>query len=157
LRPAYARLHIAVILLAATAILGALISQSATVLIWWRTLIAFMGLLVYLLISKKLRWDWVRDNRKIYVLGAMVAVHWICFFGSIKLANAATALLCFATITIFTAMIEPLITGRKRETHEIVFGLMVIPGIVLIAGKAQGDLMLGIILGIIASLLVSVF
>lgn len=151
------RLHIAVILLAATAILGALITQSATVLVWWRTLIAAIGIGVFLLFFGKLRFDWIRNKRKIYFLGALVAIHWICFFGSIKLANASTALICFATITFFTAWIEPWITGRKRETHEIVFGLMVMPGIALIAGKAQGDLLFGIILGIIAALLVAVF
>lgn len=151
------RLHIAVILLAATAILGALITQSATVLVWWRTLIAAIGIGVFLVFFGKLRFDWIRNKRKIYFLGALVAIHWICFFGSIKLANASTALICFATITFFTAWIEPWITGRKRETHEIVFGLMVMPGIALIAGKAQGDLLYGIILGIIAALLVAVF
>jgi drug/metabolite transporter (DMT)-like permease len=149
------RLHIAVILLAATAILGALISQSATVLVWWRTLIASIGIAAYLVVTRSLRIDWLRNNKKIYILGGMVAIHWICFFGSIKWANAATALLCFATITIFTAIIEPWVTKRKRETHEIVFGLMVVPGIVLIAGKAEGDVLYGIILGIIAALLVA--
>ena len=54
-------------------------------------------------------------------------------------------------------MIEPWITGRKRETHEIVFGLMVIPGIVLIAGRAQGDVLMGIVLGITAALLLAIF
>jgi len=41
--------------------------------------------------------------------------------------------------------------------HEIMFGLMVIPGIVLIAGSAQGDLLYGIILGITAALLLAFF
>lgn len=156
LKRAYLQLHIAVVLLAFTAILGDLISLSASVLVWWRTLIAFLGIGVYLIIGKKLRLDWLMKKKKIYILGAIVAIHWICFFGSIKLANASTALICFATITFFTAWIEPWITGRKRERHEVIFGLLVIPGIWLIAGKAEGDILLGIILGIIAALLVSV-
>ncbi len=157
LKRAYIDLHIAVILLAFTAILGDLITLSASVLVWWRTLIAGVGIGAWLLLSGGMRWDWVRTKTKIYILGALVAIHWICFFGSIKLANASTALICFATISLFTAMIEPWITGRKRQRHELVFGLMVIPGIVLIAGRAQGDLMWGIVLGILAAFLVAVF
>jgi drug/metabolite transporter (DMT)-like permease len=156
LKKAYLSLHIAVVLLAGTAILGALISQSATVLVWWRTLIASAGIGLFLWLTGRLRVDWLRTKKKIYVLGAMVAVHWICFFGSIKLANASTALICFATITIFTAILEPWITGRQREKHEVLFGLIVIPGIVLIAGKAEGELLLGITLGILAALLVAI-
>jgi len=156
LKRAYLQLHFAVVLLAFTAILGDLITLSASVLVWWRTWIAALGIAVFLIYKKKLRLDWLQQKKKIYVLGAMVAIHWICFFGSIKLANASTALICFSTITLFTAWIEPWITGRKRETHEIVFGLLVIPGILLIAGKAEGNVLYGIILGLLAALLVSI-
>jgi drug/metabolite transporter (DMT)-like permease len=156
LKRAYLQLHIAVVLLAFTAILGDLISLSASVLVWWRTLIAGIGIGLFLLVTKKLRTDWLTGKKKIYLLGAMVAIHWICFFGSIKLANASTALICFSTITFFTAWIEPWITGRKRETHEVLFGLMVIPGILLIAGKAEGNVLYGIYLGILAALLVAI-
>ena len=156
LRRAYIELHIAVVLLGLTAILGDLITLSATVLVWWRTLIAAIGIGLFLWITNRIRMDWIRTQKKIYALGGLIAIHWICFFGSIKLANASTALICFATISFFTAWIEPMITKRKREMHEIVFGLMVIPGIVLIAGQAEGQLMTGIILGIIAAFLVAV-
>ena len=156
LKRAYIDLHIAVVLLASTAILGDLISLSASVLVWWRTLIACLGIGIFLWLSGRIRKDWIRSQRKLYILGGIVAIHWICFFGSIKLANASTALICFGTISLFTAWIEPWITGRKREMHEIVFGLMVIPGIALIAGRAEGELLIGIILGILAAVLVAI-
>ncbi len=155
LRRAYVELHIAVVLLAFTAILGDLITLSASVLVWWRTLIASLGIGIFLWITGRIRIDWIRSQKKIYALGILIAIHWICFFGSIKLANASTALICFATISFFTAWIEPWVTKRKRETHEIIFGLMVIPGIVLIAGHAEGQLLAGIILGLIAALLIA--
>jgi len=155
LRRTYIELHIAVVLLALTAILGDLISLSASVLVWWRTLIAGLGTGLFLWMTGRLNMELVRGHKKMYAVGGMIAVHWICFFGSVKLANASTALICFATISLFTAFIEPSITKRKRETHEIIFGLLVIPGIVLIAGQAEGKVLLGIILGLIASLLIA--
>ena len=156
LRRAYIELHIAVILLAFTAILGDLISLSASVLVWWRTLIAAGGMALFLGITRRWRSDWVRKQKKIYYLGALIAIHWLCFFGCIKLANASTALITFATISFFTAWIEPWITGRKRERHEMIFGLIVIPGILLIAGKAEGQILVGVILGILAAFLVAI-
>ncbi len=156
LRRAYIELHIAVILLAFTAILGDLISLSASVLVWWRTLIAAAGMAIFLGITGKWRSDWIRDQKKIYYLGILIAIHWLCFFGCIKLANASTALITFATISFFTAWIEPWITGRKRERHEMIFGLVVIPGILLIAGKAEGQILIGVILGILAAFLVAI-
>ena len=157
LKRAYIDLHIAVVLLAGTAILGDLISQSASVLVWWRTVIASLGMIFFFLLTGKLNINWIKTKKKVYWLGALIAVHWLCFFGSVKLANASTALICFSTISFFTAFIEPMITGRKRKTHEIVFGLMVIPGIALIAGKAEGDVLYGIILGLVAAFLTAIF
>lgn len=157
IKRAYIDLHIAVVLLAGTAILGDLISQSASVLVWWRTAIAGLGMLLFFMISGKLNFQWVRTKRKVYGLGGLIAIHWICFFGSVKLANASTALICFSTISFFTAFIEPMITGRKRKNQEVIIGLLVIPGIALIAGKADGELLYGIILGLIAALLTAVF
>lgn len=156
LRRAYIELHIAVILLAFTAILGDLISLSASVLVWWRTLIAAAGMAIFLGVTRKWRSDWIRNQKKIYLLGILIALHWLCFFGCIKLANASTALITFATISFFTAWIEPWITGRKRERHEMIFGLVVIPGILLIAGKAEGQILIGVILGILAAFLVAI-
>ena len=156
IKRAYTELHIAVVLLAFTAILGDLISLSASVLVWWRTIIATLGILIFLIVTKRIRWDWVKRQKKMYGLGFMIAIHWLCFFGCIKLANASTALICFATISLFTAWIEPWITGRKRMAHEVFFGLLVLPGIALIAGKAEGQVLVGIVIGIIAALLVAI-
>lgn len=156
LKKAYIELHIAVILLAFTAILGDLITLSATVLIWWRTIIAVAGMLLFLWFTGRIRRGIIFSGKKIYALGILIAFHWICFFGCIKLANASTALICFATISFFTAWIEPLITGRKRRKDEMLFGLIIIPGIILIAGKAEGQVLFGIILGILAAFLVAI-
>lgn len=150
-------MHIAVVLLAGTAILGDLISQSASVLVWWRTIIAGLGMLIFFTLTGKLNLNWIRTKKKVYGLGGLIAIHWLCFFGSVKLANASTALICFSTISFFTAFIEPMITGRKRKNNELIFGLMVIPGIALIAGKAEGELLYGIILGLIAAFLTAIF
>ena len=65
LKRAYLQLHFAVVLLAFTAILGDLITLSASVLVWWRTWIAALGIAVFLIYKKKLRLDWLQQKKKI--------------------------------------------------------------------------------------------
>jgi len=155
-RIAYTELHVAVVLLAFTAILGDWIELPTAVLVWWRTLLAALGVGAWLVIRRKIRWDWIRRKRKIYVLGALIGIHWLCFFGSIKLANASMALITFATMSFFTAWIEPAITGRPRQRQEVIFGLLILPGVALIAGRAEGDLLAGFLLGVLAAALMAV-
>lgn len=155
-RIAYTELHVAVVLLAFTAILGDWIELPTASLVWWRTLLAAVGVGGWLLIRRKIRWDWILRKRKIYLLGALIGIHWLCFFGSVKLANASMALITFATMSFFTAWIEPAITGRPRQRQEVIFGLLILPGVALIAGRAEGDLLAGFLLGVLAAALMAV-
>jgi hypothetical protein len=41
--------------------------------------------------------------------GALVGGHWILFFASIKLSTVPVTLVCLSSITLFTAIFEPLI------------------------------------------------
>ena len=41
-------------------------------------------------------------------IGVIVALHWLTFYGAIKLANASVAVSCLALGSIFTAIIEPM-------------------------------------------------
>ena len=67
-------------------------------------------------------------------IGVIVALHWLAFYGAIKLANASIAATCLGAATAFTAVIEPLVTGRKFVARDLWLGFAVIPGVVLVAG-----------------------
>ena len=51
-------------------------------------------------------------NRKdffgILGVGALVTLHWLCFFQSIKVSTVSVAVVCLATSSLFSALIEPL-------------------------------------------------
>ena len=77
-------LHITVLVWGFTGILGALISISATHLVWYRVLIAFITLYIYFKFSKT-SFKVSRDTFiKLFFTGAIVGAHWILFFQSIK-------------------------------------------------------------------------
>ena len=86
----------------------------------------------------------------------IIGLHWLCFFGSIKLANVSICLAGLATISLFTAFTEPLLTRRHIQPFEVFLGLIVVAGIILIAGVERGHL-LGLGVALLGSLLAAVF
>ena len=90
-------------------------------------------------------------------IGILVAVHWVCFFGSAKIANASIALITMATASFFTAFLEPLFFKTKIQFYEILLALMVIPGMMLIVNNIDAEMNWGILVGLASAFLASLF
>ncbi len=93
---------------------------------------------------------------KIFGIGAIAAMHWVSFYGSIKYSNVSVALVCFSTIGFFTAFLEPLIFRVKLDVIELLLGLLMIIGIYFIF-HFDPAYKTGIIIGLISALLASIF
>lgn len=129
--------------------------MSAFKLVWLRLPIALAGIIAYLLI-KRISLRITRRQALIYGLVALdLTVHWITFYLSIEVSNASVTLACFATGSLFTAMIEPMFMKRKIRAYELVLGAMVVASLFLIF-KVETRYTLGIVLGIIAALTSSI-
>jgi len=154
---AYLELHIAVLLFGFTAILGDLIQLSAVMIVWWRVLITCISLLYFVKFGKKLK-SIPRDKiLKFLGVGVLVGLHWITFYGAVKLSNASVALICFASTSLFTSFLEPAILGRAIEKLQVVMGLMIIPGMWLIVNTVDTSMMNGIYVGLLSALLAAIF
>ncbi len=149
-------LHATVFVWGFTGILGQLISVSATHLVWYRVLIAFITLFIYFKASKT---D-IKIKRnaflKLFFTGALVALHWILFFQSIKLSTVSVALVCLSSLTLFTAILEPLINRTSISRIQVLTGLAIICGIYLIF-KFESQYTTGIVSGLICALCASIF
>ncbi|MCI1709106.1 MAG: DMT family transporter [Chiayiivirga sp.] len=151
------QIHFCVLLWGFTAILGKLITLPALPLVWWRML---MVTAVLALLPKV--WRALRAMPRRLVLayagiGALVALHWLTFYGSIKLANASVAATCIALSPVFLALIEPFLTGKRFEPRELLLGLLMIPGVALVVGGVPDGMRLGIAVGALSALLVAIF
>lgn len=131
-------LHLIIIIWGFTGILGKLISISSEAIVWNRMLIAFLTLFII----KKFIHNKLTTNLKEYAIyifvGGITAIHWICFFESIKLSTVSLALICLSSISLFTAILEPLIQKRKVLLHEIILSILVITGIIIIFNFETG-------------------
>lgn len=125
-------LHFIVLIFGFTGILGKLISLDAERLVFWRVL--FGGGLVWfwLTIRGKIQRFSRRDIWKIALVGCTAAAHWIAFFASIKVSNVSVALATLATTPVFVSVLEPLVHKRKLDPREVMLGLVIIVGLVVL-------------------------
>ncbi len=151
------QIHLCVLLWGFTAILGKLIHLAALPLVWWRMLlvVGVLGLVpkVWRGIAR-MRW---RMRLAYAGIGVLVSLHWLTFYGAIKLANASVAATCIALAAPFTAIIEPWLTGRAFSRRDLLLGLLVLPGVALVVGGVPASMHLGVAIGALSALLVSLF
>jgi drug/metabolite transporter (DMT)-like permease len=150
-------LHGVVFLFAATAFLGHLISLSAPAVVVWRTAMAALGAAAVVVMGRRgallPRW---RTIQALVAIGAIAGIHWLCFFGAIRLANVSICLAGMATTSLFTAFTEPLLEGRKVKPLEVALGCLVAIGILLVAGFERGRFA-GLLVALLGAFLAAIF
>jgi drug/metabolite transporter (DMT)-like permease len=150
-------MHFCVVLWGFTAILGKLISLAAVPLVWWRMVIVSGSLLLVPRVWSGLS----RLPRRLIAIyagiGVIVALHWLTFYASIKLANASVAATCMALIPLFISFFEPFLVKRRLDASELIFGLAVIPGVALVAGGTPHGMHLGLAVGAVSALFAAIF
>ena len=157
LRKAQWQIHFCVLLWGFTAILGKLITLSALVLVCWRMALVTVALLLVPRVWRGLRALPVRLLGAYAGVGVLVALHWLTFYGAIKLANASVAVSCIALAPVFLAVLEPWVSGRRFDPRELLLGALVIPGVVLVVGGVPTSMHAGIAVGVLSAALVAAF
>jgi drug/metabolite transporter (DMT)-like permease len=150
-------MHICVALWGLTAILGKLITLPALQLVWWRLLLVSVALACVPRVWRALRTIPPRLMLIYGGIGCVVAVHWLAFYGSVKLANASVAATTMALAPVVTALIEPWITGARFERHNLLLGILVIPGVALVMGGIPTEMSPGFWVGVVSAALAAVF
>jgi len=156
-RRALIEIHICVVLWGFTAILGKLITLPALQLVWWRMLLVTLALGLFPRVWRALRAIPPRLALTYAGIGCLVALHWLAFYGSVKLANASVAATTMALAPVVTALIEPWLTGARFERHNLLLGILVIPGVALVVGGIPQDMHVGFWLGVASAALAAMF
>lgn len=156
MKQALVKLHIAVFLAGFTGVLGELIHLNEGLLVWYRIMITVVTLFLWLNWKKKITRISAASVWKLLGIGMLIALHWVCFYGSIKMANVSIGLICFASVGLFTALLEPFMTNKKLSWAEIGLGLISLLGIYLIF-HFDTRYRAGILVGIASALLAALF
>jgi drug/metabolite transporter (DMT)-like permease len=154
---AWLQIHVCVLLWGVTAILGKLITLPALPLVWWRMLLVTAVLMLWPPLWRAV-WQMPRRLAAIHLgIGALVTLHWLTFYGSIKLSNASVAATCLALAPVFVALVEPLIARRRFNATEFLLAVLVLPGVALVVGGTPTGMQTGIAVGIFSAFIVGIF
>lgn len=151
-------LHAIIFLWGFTGILGKLIKLDSLIIVWWRLLIAFFALLIFLQFRK---WKFHVHSRKqlfgILGVGVLVGMHWVTFFLSIQLSTASLGILCLSTATLHVAWLEPIVMKRRLIKTEFVFGLLIIGALIFVSGDFNAKDYKALFIGLSSALFAALF
>ncbi len=152
----YLKLHFIVFLWGFTAVLGKLVVLPPVEMVFYRSLLAALGMGALIVMFRSSLRVAPTDLIKLILTGFIVAIHWIAFFGAGRVANPSTSLVGFATCSLWAALIEPVAKGKKIKPLEIGLGLVVVSGLYIIF-SFDFQYKLGLFLGIISGLTQALF
>ena len=149
-------MHLIVIILGFTGVLGKLIESPSIVLVWYRMLIAALAIIIFMLFLNKSFKIKIRSILNLLGIGMVVASHWLFFFESIKVSNVSVAVVCMGTSSLFSSFLEPIFLKRKIVIRELILSLVIIFALAL-AMSADLNYLLGYIYGVLAAFLAALF
>ena len=145
-RRGFIQLHLSVLLAGFTGLFGRLITLNEVDIVWYRMLFTSLILLVFTGLP---RVGW-HKFLQLCGCGALLGVHWMLFYGSIKASDVSIGVICFSLIGFFTALFEPLIYKRKISWVELLFSLITVAGVLCIF-SLDARYRYGIMIGIASS------
>lgn len=149
-------MHTAVLLWGFTGVLGRAITLDAPVLVWYRMLLTAI-IIAAIVTCRKL---WIKvpadDLKRMALVGGLMGLHWVAFYGAIKFSNASIALVCLSTSPVFATLFHVIINKARYEIKELALGVIALLGMGLIYGFQQ-FYGLGILMGVIAAILAALF
>ena len=142
----FIQLHLSVMLAGFTGLFGRLITLNEVDIVWYRMLFTSLILLVFTGLP---RVGW-RKFAELCGCGALLGIHWMLFYGSIKASNVSIGVICFSLIGFFTALFEPLIFKKRFSWTELLFSLITVVGVLCIF-SLDARYRYGIAIGIVSS------
>ncbi|MDX2174613.1 MAG: DMT family transporter [Bacteroidota bacterium] len=152
----YLLLHLIVFIWGFSPVLGRFITVDAWQLVWFRVLISAFVTFIYLLVTKQSLAITKKQFMQLSGVGLIIMVHWLAFYGAIKVSNISVTLVAFSTGTLFSSIIEPILYKRAIRFYEVIIGLIIIGAIALIF-SIETEYWFGIVLGMFAALTSSIF
>lgn len=151
MKKAYIKLHLALVLAGFTGIFGRLITLNEGLISWYRTFLSAVFILIILTLTGRLEKITLAKKLRIGFAGAILGLHWLFFYGSIKYSNISVGVVCFALTSFFNALFEPALNKKKLSVQELILSGLTLCGVGLIFGM-DISFRTGIILGVISSI-----
>jgi len=141
-----------------TGILGKLILLDSVVIVWFRVIIAFIALGLYMFFAKT---SFKVSSKKhlvyIAIVGVFVGIHWLTFYKSIQLSTASLGILCLSTTTLHVSWLEPLVMKKRFSWLEFILSIIVVLGIYITTDNFSENEYTALIYGLVSALFAALF
>ena len=153
----YLFLHIIVLTWGFTAILGLLIQTPPVEMVFFRTGLSAIGIMVIMTVQGiRFRLSSTADMKSALLVGVLLGAHWILFFLSARVSNASVCLAGMATTSLWTSLVEPIYFKKKVQKFEVSLGLLAFIGMIIIF-NVEVTYVLGLSLALLSALCAALF
>lgn len=132
--------HVCTLLFGLSALIGNKAGSGIMTLIFGRGIFAVLALAVIILIfarcSLRAR---LADIGKLMLSGALLGLHWICFFNGVKQGGIAVGTLGFACFPAFVALFEAMIVRQLPSVTDGIIIVLIISGLLIISPGNAGS------------------
>lgn len=148
-------IHLAVLLFGFAGLFGKWLLISPIIIVLGRVIFASAALVLLLRISKlSIKIPSIKYFLYFFLLGFILAVHWVSFFHSIQISTVAVGLLSYSSFPIFTSFLEPLILKERIIKINILYAFFCTVGIFLIVPRfeLENSIYQGVLWGLLSGL-----
>ncbi len=150
--------HAAVLIFGFTALFSRLITLPALEITFYRSIIAFLVIAIYLVYKKQsFLLDKTQDYLMAGLLGTLLAIHWVSYFYAMQVSSVAIGVIALYTFPVITVFLEPLFHGEKPHSADIISSIVVLFGIYLIVPDFSLDnsTALGVVAGVFSAFMLA--
>lgn len=154
-------LYIGLTLLSLNGLFAKLIPLDAFSMTQLRSIIAIGGFYLFCrLFRMPLRVKSFKQLLAIYGLGLVMGVHWGTFFHAMQISTVAVGILALFSYPMITILLEPLFAHRRLLARDVLSGILVLVGLLLmvwqdLGGGLSGHMLQGAAWGVFSALLFS--
>ncbi|WP_185761687.1 DMT family transporter [Enterobacter cloacae] len=132
--------HVCTLLFGLSALIGNKADSGIMTLIFGRGIFAVLALAMILVIFARcsLRAG-LTDIGKLMLSGALLGLHWICFFKGVKQGGIAVGTLGFACFPAFVAMFEAIIVRQLPSVTDGIIIALIVSGLLIISPGSAGS------------------
>jgi drug/metabolite transporter (DMT)-like permease len=149
-------LNIAVLLFAGTSLFAKIIPLPVTHIIFGRSAVAALAILVYSVATRaSLRPARRGDLRVLIGLGVILAVHWITYFQAVRVSTVAIGTISLHTYPIITVLVEPMVDRTRLRATDAALAFVVLAGIVILVPELSltSTVSQGVLWGVVSAVL----
>ena len=150
--------HSAVLIFGLTALFSKLITLTALEITLLRSIFAVLIIFVIFIWQKKfLRLANLKDYGLVFLLGVLLALHWVTYFHAMQVSSIAVGVIALYTFPIITVFLEPLFHGEQPHIKDVISALIVLFGIYLLVPEfsLNNEATQGILWGVLSALFFS--